>query len=835
MKQLLNKLHAKRKKGFTLLEMLVVVVIIGVMTAIAVPIYTKSMRQSRVADGLNMLDVLASAQNKYFVQHGKYAADLAALNAPVKKSAINEDFAIKTTNFTYRKEQEKSCIYATSADGSYTIAKNYKKNSRPVCSGDGCANLSSFVQTGNLDDTCPKGDEGCTLTESICVANGYAGFDEEHCKCIPSSCTLSLEKCQEQGCTSFSVTHCQCTGCSHHCVEGSTQWVDLGTNCDVGVQHKEVPCGHNIIQQKCDHGAWVNTDVTDCSNQWLISQCGGEGNVNWVPKCDCKKDIYCKYKGGSYAVGQTFYTGYTDDTEGECSKENSTTSSSLSRLLTPKSGRTASNDGSIKCFMKHTLKRCKTDTTWEEDFECVNKTNYCAQLGLVLDEETCDCVPENPEPMQTSCDENNKPACDGQVTGPANACGRGSSTNSNSGSGTSVYVPCEFLCGYTQDKAVCNETTNQWEGCESELKTYNPQIPRSQACQGQGTEGSACGSKMLLSITCDLQEPYSELNFNATGTYSEECTLPYGACWEGAEEIQIMGNGKTYKRTCTNCTWGQWERTCPEDQTPTNNNKQVCHVKDGVTNEDLYCGTMTATQKKCDASTGYEWQWDFTNATCQNVKTKPDPVSTNSPCGGTGSCRRAVKGHKCALSGSNYDWIVDDNNMTCVLPAGACEHVGDDYLDGTYCMYNCRRASCATGVYNENLKRCLKPLESTINGFYKGVGTPGPTSSASSTSQVRYYHCSSETVTNLECGKTPKCGYYGTIQPKEISPSTASNCTEYCRTTNNATAIAAKKVNEVGACNLNIPGQNKWAWGKGTMSVPYGIYRCQEGSYNYVN
>ena len=66
MKYIFDKIRAKRKKGFTLLEHLVVVLILAVLTAIAIPTYNKVMRRSRVADGLNMLDVLASAQNKYF-------------------------------------------------------------------------------------------------------------------------------------------------------------------------------------------------------------------------------------------------------------------------------------------------------------------------------------------------------------------------------------------------------------------------------------------------------------------------------------------------------------------------------------------------------------------------------------------------------------------------------------------------------------------------------------------------------------------------------------------------------------------------------------------------
>ena len=54
------------KKGFTLIEMLVVVLIIGVLAAIAVPQYEASIEKSRVAEALVMMKSISDAEQRYF-------------------------------------------------------------------------------------------------------------------------------------------------------------------------------------------------------------------------------------------------------------------------------------------------------------------------------------------------------------------------------------------------------------------------------------------------------------------------------------------------------------------------------------------------------------------------------------------------------------------------------------------------------------------------------------------------------------------------------------------------------------------------------------------------
>jgi prepilin-type N-terminal cleavage/methylation domain-containing protein len=61
----------KNKKGFTLVELLIVVAIIGVLVAISIPIFSKQLEKARDATTLaNLRNVYAEVQTEYISQTG---------------------------------------------------------------------------------------------------------------------------------------------------------------------------------------------------------------------------------------------------------------------------------------------------------------------------------------------------------------------------------------------------------------------------------------------------------------------------------------------------------------------------------------------------------------------------------------------------------------------------------------------------------------------------------------------------------------------------------------------------------------------------------------------
>lgn len=54
-----------RKNGFSILELMVVVVIIGVLTILAITLYTSNVRHGRRSDGINTLLSMSLAEERY--------------------------------------------------------------------------------------------------------------------------------------------------------------------------------------------------------------------------------------------------------------------------------------------------------------------------------------------------------------------------------------------------------------------------------------------------------------------------------------------------------------------------------------------------------------------------------------------------------------------------------------------------------------------------------------------------------------------------------------------------------------------------------------------------
>ena len=71
-----NKKALKGRKGFTLMEVLVTVIIVGVLAAIAYPVFSKSIAKARATEAVNLLEIVKNKQIQNFATTGEYATSI---------------------------------------------------------------------------------------------------------------------------------------------------------------------------------------------------------------------------------------------------------------------------------------------------------------------------------------------------------------------------------------------------------------------------------------------------------------------------------------------------------------------------------------------------------------------------------------------------------------------------------------------------------------------------------------------------------------------------------------------------------------------------------------
>jgi type IV pilus assembly protein PilA len=164
-----KKLHSRRG-GFTLIELMIVVAIIGILAAIAIPNFIRFQLKAKSSEGKTNLAAIRTAEESYFAEYGAYVS--ADPSPPTVADNNKTDFtdAVADKGFDIVGWEPEGQVYFN-----YSVATNSPSNDRFTAAAhadidaDGTAQYWGYKKCSN--GTCENGkahaDPGGQCTDAI--------------------------------------------------------------------------------------------------------------------------------------------------------------------------------------------------------------------------------------------------------------------------------------------------------------------------------------------------------------------------------------------------------------------------------------------------------------------------------------------------------------------------------------------------------------------------------------------------------------------------------------------------------------------------------------------
>ena len=144
---MIKQMNKQIQKGFTLIELMIVIAIIGILAAIAIPAYQDYTIRAQVSEGLSLADGAKTALVEFYNNNGRYAASNSSAGLSTAASIHG--------NYVSSVDASNGMITVT-----FAKANGANPNSNIL---NGILTLSATTSSGAVKFTCGKPANGTTI------------------------------------------------------------------------------------------------------------------------------------------------------------------------------------------------------------------------------------------------------------------------------------------------------------------------------------------------------------------------------------------------------------------------------------------------------------------------------------------------------------------------------------------------------------------------------------------------------------------------------------------------------------------------------------------------